>query len=36
MRCSFNYYIIIIYMYTKLWPYSIIYSHANKAIFELN
>ncbi len=35
MRCSFNYYnFILLYMYTKLWPNCIIYSHANKAILN--
>ncbi len=37
MRCSFNYYFcIFLYMNIKLWPYCIIYSHANKAILNLN
>ncbi len=35
MWCSFNYYyFIFLCMYTKLWPYCIIYSHANTAILN--
>ncbi len=36
MRWSFKYYyFIFLYMYTKLWQYCIICSHAKKAILNL-